>query len=70
MKTRKRLEDYDTEYPDFKEKYFQKYLDARKSAGVSNDEKEMKEGFIKFMVEDFEIPCIDNDEQLPSVPQI
>lgn len=70
MRTRKRLEDYDTEYPDFKEKYFQKYLDARKNAGVSNDEKEMKEGFIKFMVEDFEIPCIDNDEQIPSVPQI
>ena len=68
LKTRTRIDEYDTEHSDFKEKYFQKYLDARKSAGVDKNEDEMKEGFVKYMVNDMEVPCIDNDEKLPAIP--
>lgn len=46
------------EHPKFKENYYQKYLDARKDAGIVDNE-ETRNSFVKFMVEDAELPGID-----------
>lgn len=63
VKTRKQLEDLDKEFPDFKDKYFDKYMEARKNAGLDGKYAESAEknqdNFIKFMVEDADIPEID-----------
>ena len=66
VKTRGELEDLDKEYPDYRDKYFEKYMDARKTAGFEgNKAPEGQDNFIKFMVEDAVIPTIDTDEVLP-----
>ena len=46
------------ESPEFKESYYQKYLDARKDAGIK-DNKDTKNSFLRFMVEDAELPGLD-----------
>lgn len=51
IKTREQLVELDIEFPDYKDAYFQKYLEARKSAGL-RDEQDHQENFIRFMVED------------------
>ena len=43
------------ESPEFKDSYYQKYLDARKDAGIK-DNKDTKNSFLRFMVEDAELP--------------
>ena len=52
IKTRDRINTLDTEYPDFKETYYQKYIDARQQAGIKETEEETKQNFIKYLVED------------------
>ena len=69
IKTRNNIKEYDEKHPDFKESYFQRYMDARKEAGVDKDDKSLKESFVKFMVEDFVVPTIDNEEILPEIPK-
>jgi hypothetical protein len=46
------------ENPKYKDTYYQKYLDARKDAGIK-DTKETKNSFLKFMVEDAELPGLE-----------
>lgn len=53
LKTKIQLDKYDVENPTFKDEYFEKYTEARKSAGLKED---YKESFIKYMVEDLDIP--------------
>ena len=65
IKTRNDVSDFDEKYPDFKDKYFEKYMDARKQAGLSQDDKNVQDNFMKFMVEDAVIPTIDTDEVIP-----
>lgn len=55
IKTRKEILEMDENYPDFKESYYQKYLDARKEAGIKESSEESMDNFIKFMVEDTEL---------------
>ena len=43
----------DTEHPEFKDTYFQTYMDARKKAGFK-DEKANAENFIRFLVDDYD----------------
>ena len=65
LKTRDELADLDKEFPDFKDKYFEKYMTARKEAGLSNvTDKEYKDNFIAFMVEDKQLPYLDFDQDL------
>jgi hypothetical protein len=66
IKTREELECLDKEYPDYRDQYFEKYMDARKTAGFEGKKAtEGQDNFIKFMVEDAVIPTIDTDEVLP-----
>jgi len=67
LKTRAVLEKKDKEYPDFKEKYFEKYMDARKKSGLDEKIRETQDNFLKYMVEDVLIPTIDTDEVLPKI---
>jgi hypothetical protein len=53
-KTKERLVELDDSNSEFAEKYLEKYMAARKDAGLT-DEK-AKENFLQFMVEDIEIP--------------
>lgn len=65
ISTRKNIIELDQQFPDFKDKYFEKYMDARKTAGISESPKDQQDNFIKFMVEDAILPTIDTDEVLP-----
>lgn len=49
IKTRKLIEDLDVEYPDYKDQYLGKYMEARKDAGLVEDDPN---NFIKFMGSD------------------
>ena len=57
-KTRERLQELDVEYPDFRDKYFEKYMSARRESGIK-DSKEDETNFISFMIEDKPLPYID-----------
>ena len=67
IKTRVTLAKKDEDYPDFKEKYFEKYMDARKKSGLDEKIRENQDNFLKYMVEDILIPTIDTDEVLPKI---
>jgi hypothetical protein len=59
VNTRKELDDLDEANPDFKDKYFDKYKEARRSSGFKDDPKTAEENFMKYMVEDLSIPEVD-----------
>ena len=65
INTRKTLSKIDSEYPDFKGKYFEKYMEARKRSGLDEKVRDVQDNFMKYMVEDIPIPTIDTDEILP-----
>ena len=52
-KTKERLLELDASNSEFSEKYFDKYMDARKSSGLTNEKS--KDNFLQFLVEDVEI---------------
>jgi hypothetical protein len=58
-KARKEIEDLDEKYPELKNKYFNKYMDARKQAGLSTDRASVDTSFMKYLVEDAVIPEVD-----------
>lgn len=60
VKTRKELEELEALDPTYKDKYFDKYKNAREKAGIKLDDAQMQENFVKFMVEDYELPEIDD----------
>lgn len=61
LKTRERLEELDQENSEFKEKYYDKYVKARKDAGIKDTEDELNSNFMKYLVEDANLPGIDED---------
>lgn len=61
IKTRQELSELDAKHPDFREKYFEKYISARREAGLDENIRDTQDNFIKYMVEDAELPGIDND---------
>lgn len=58
-KARFEIDELDKSHPELKDNYMQKYIDARKQAGLPVDKKTTDTSFIKFMVEDVSIPEID-----------
>lgn len=68
IKTRETLKKMDAVNPDFQTKYFDKYMDARKKAGLDEKLRETQDNFIKYMVEEVDLPTIDTDEVLPAIP--
>lgn len=55
IKTRREIDDLDQSHPTFKDDYFQKYMKARKEAGIKDDDALVQENFIRFMVEDVDL---------------
>ena len=55
IKTRKTVSDMDDTYPEFKNSYYKKYMDARVEAGIKETEEESQNNFIKYMVEDVDL---------------
>jgi hypothetical protein len=55
IKTKNELDEYDVSHPGFKGDYFQKYMDARKAAGMEDTEESSQNNFIKYMVEDVKL---------------
>ena len=49
-KTRKTIEEMDSEDPNLKKIYYEKYVEARKNAGIVTDTKEMQESFMKYFI--------------------
>jgi hypothetical protein len=58
INTKKEVADLDAEHPTYIDTYYQKYVDARKDAGIDGSNPETHDNFIKYMVEDVEIPGI------------
>ena len=55
IKTREVVKDMDAEYPEFKDTYYKKYMDARKDAGIKEESDKTHENFIKYLVQDADL---------------
>lgn len=55
IKTRSLIDTMNEEHPTFKDSYYEKYMKARKEAGIKEDEKDTQENFIKFLVQDADL---------------
>ncbi len=55
IKTREQIDKADQDHPDFKNSYYEKYMKAREDAGLNTTNKDMKESFLQFLVEDAEL---------------
>jgi len=55
IKTREIIKDMDDNHPTFKNDYFEKYMTARREAGIKESESEAQSNFIKFLVEDADL---------------
>ena len=69
LKTRTSLKNLDEKNPEFKGKYFDKYMEARKQAGLDENIRDVQDNFMKYMIEDIDIPTIDTDEVLPTIKE-
>ena len=55
IKTRQIIKDMDGEYPEFKDTYYKKYMDAREQAGIKESKEDTQSNFIKYLVQDAEL---------------
>jgi hypothetical protein len=62
-KTRYEIEELDRTHPELKDLYFNKYMDARRQAGLSTDKIYAGNNFIKYMVEDLHLPAVEAEYQ-------
>jgi hypothetical protein len=54
-------EQLDRNYPELKEKYYNKYMEARKTAGLPTDAKTMDQSFMKYLVEDVYVKAVNEE---------
>jgi hypothetical protein len=64
LKTRKQVEEMDEKYPEYQNTYYEKYMQARKDAGLKETKEQADSNFIKFLVEDEPLPGIDTEGSL------
>lgn len=64
LKTRADIVVADNVNPELQNKFFDKYKEARKKAGLSTDDYNSKQGFTRYLVEDVHLPGIDDDVEL------
>jgi hypothetical protein len=57
--TRSEISRLDEENAEFKDKYYDKYITARKNAGIKDTAEELEDNFMKYLVEDVKLPGID-----------
>lgn len=55
LKTRKVIDDMDSEYPDFKQSYYDKYMKAREDAGIKESDAEKEQSFMRYLLEDADL---------------
>ena len=55
IKTREKVTNFDEKYPEFKDSYYKKYMDARDSAGIKESEEDTQGNFIKYLVADADL---------------
>lgn len=58
LRTRVEIEKLE-ENSDYKDKYYDKYMSARKDSGFKDTPEEMESNFLKFLVEDAKLPGLD-----------
>jgi len=58
LKTNDEIVELDKKNPKFNDEYYEKYMKARKDAGIKDTSEDGKESFMKFLVEDAELPGI------------
>jgi hypothetical protein len=58
-RARKEIEDMDESDPELKNKYYEKYMQARKTANLPVDKATADESFMKYLVEDVESPDLE-----------
>lgn len=68
MKTRVEISEADKVHTDFRDRFFEKYNSARGSSGLETDlnEDQKQNGFLRYLVEDVNLPGIDEDDELVS----
>jgi hypothetical protein len=54
IKTREQIKEMDEQNPDFSKEYFERYMKARRDAGIP-EEHNTEENFVKYMVEDIDL---------------
>lgn len=52
IKTRAKVKEMDELYPEYKDSYYDKYMEARKNAGIQESKMDSNANFIKYLVED------------------
>lgn len=60
-KTRIQINNLEVNNSDFKLKYYEKYMNARKESGFKDSKEEMETTFLQYLVEDVNLPGIDED---------
>jgi hypothetical protein len=60
-KARKEIEDLDRTNPELQKQYYNKYIEARKKAGLSIEPKDTEKSFMRYLVEDANIPAVEEE---------
>lgn len=60
-KARYEIEQLDKSNPDLKDTYYNKYMDARKQAGLTVEKVAADQSFMKYLVEDLHIPAVEEE---------
>lgn len=63
IKTKKDIKELDNEYPDYQNHYYEKYMKARREAGITESEQESQNNFMKFLVEDANLDFLNEDQE-------
>ncbi len=70
LETRKRIDELDEANAEFKDKYYDKYVKARKDAGIKDTEEDLNSNFMKYLVEDTNLPGIDETYTIEMPPSV
>jgi predicted S18 family serine protease len=62
-KARHEIEELDKVYPELKDVYYQKYMDARRQAGFTSEKATNDQSFMKYLVEDIKLPSVEAEYQ-------
>lgn len=60
-KARYEIERLDRDHPELKDNYMNKYMEARRQAGLPTDKKSVDGGFMRYLAEDLQIPEVDEE---------
>ena len=67
IKTKEEIRVLDEQDPEFEKKYYDKYMTARRNTGLSESAEDADSSFMQFLVEDANLPGLDEDLYIPKV---